>query len=257
MKTMHRFFLPEHLLSTLKTAECGTILKITDTELIHQWSRVLRLKANDQIILLDNTEKVYECSVVEITKQHCLIKIEKIRKLETEPRKKVTIYQAIPKQLEKLEFVIQKGTELGADTFVPLVTERTQLRTISPQKMVRLKTIAKEAAEQSERTHWPKISNPKTITEAIAEITKYKPHELLLCTDARENKNQLKEFETLLRDASEISIFIGPEGGLTSQEIDLLKQEGAQCVQLGPRILRTETTAPALLAALFVGGLIE
>lgn len=257
MTTTHRFFLPPDLVEMLRNATLGEILTITDLEMIHQWQGVLRLRKEETIVLLDNNGKEYKGEIKEITKKDATVKITEISTPTTEPQTKITVYQAIPKQLEKLEFVIQKGTELGAHAFVPLITERTLLRTISPQKMMRLRTIAKEAAEQSERMKWPHVSEPQKLRDVVGEIVKHTPHELMICTDARENKNQLKEFEILLRSTAKISIFIGPEGGLSSQEIDFLKQEGAQCIQLGPRILRTETAAPAILAALFVGGLVE
>lgn len=257
MKTAHRFFLPKEYTDTLAAKKNGEIFTITEKNLLHQWHKVLRLKKNATITLLDNTDKEYEITVQEITAEKSTVKIMEITTTKTEPRTKITLYQAIPKQLEKLKWVIQKGTELGASAFVPLITERTVLRTVNQQKMRRLEMIAKESAEQSERGIIPAVHQPTLLANAVKNIAQHKPHELILCTDARENKNQLREFEIMLKAAKNISIFIGPEGGLSSQEIDFLKQEGAQCVQLGARILRTETAGLALLAGLFVGGLIE
>lgn len=241
----------------LAAKKTGDLFIVTDQNLLHQWHKVLRLKKDTTITLLDNTGKEYGTTVQEITAEKSTVKIMEITTTKTEPRTKITLYQAIPKQLEKLEWVIQKGTELGASTFVPLITERTILRTVNEQKMRRLEMIAKESAEQSERGIIPVVYQPTLLATAVKEIVQHKPHELMLCMDARENKNQLKEFEIMLKAAKNISIFIGPEGGLSEKEIDFLKQEGAQCVQLGSRILRTETAGLALLAGLFVGGLIE
>jgi len=233
---MHRFYLPQI------TFEPNIIInKDTHPELFHQLKNVLRAEIGDQFIFFsgkDNKE-----FVVELTESgrefHFVVK--ETREAHTELPYTLTLIQAIPQKSEKWEWILQKGTELGVSTFIPLITERTQ-RKILP-KMERMEKIVIEAVEQSGRVKIPTISTPLTVEKFTTQAN---THSLFA---SLHSKQSLQEHLKVLHPKFEsISIIIGPEGGLSPKEEDFLLGLGALPFSLGMRTLRLETAALASLA---------
>lgn len=168
----------------------------------------------------------------------------------TEPKTQVTVYQALVPS-ERIEFVVQKCTELGVFEVVPVVTERVQAKDANPgkTKIERWRRIAVEAAEQSGRKKVPKISEPVEFSQAIESASANGP---LLFLWEEEHGKKLREAvrESLSSDSKDISVLIGPVGGLSASEADAARSARAIIAGAGPRILRAETAPVVALTAL-------
>jgi 16S rRNA (uracil1498-N3)-methyltransferase len=157
----------------------------------------------------------------------------------------VTVLQAIAKG-SKFDDVVEKAVELGARRIVPVVCERSYAQA-SSAKIERWRRIARSAAQQSRRRYLPEVADPMTWIEAL-RATNTNPPTLVAYEHAA--PGSLAAAADKIGEARSIAIAIGPEGGLTAAEVAAAKESGCELVSLGPTILRTETAAPALLAAL-------
>ncbi len=225
---MHKFF-------TRELIEANAILRGDDHKHL---SRVLRLKPGDQVVVNDENGQDYSGKIDYIEKDHTMvILLEKIQ-ISNESNVEITLYQALPKS-GKLDLIVQKCTELGVNTIIPVITERVVVQNHSEfKKLDRLKRIALEAAKQSKRSRIPDIKEPITFEELLDNM---KEHDVLIVP--YENAEQFG-FHALKRELAVLGsfgVFVGPEGGFTEQEILSLKEKGAKIITLGRRILRTET----------------
>lgn len=243
---MHRFFVPPEVIAT------GTVS--LEGLLAHQIANVLRLRPGDRICLLDNSGWEVEVEIGPFPRQGVAGKVVRRSLAASEPRTKITIYQALLKA-DRFEFVLQKGTELGAVGFVPLITARTVLGAVgeadSPRRQ-RWQRIIVEAAEQSGRGRLPQL-HPAVLLQSACETASglsLIPWEgertvglraVLREHFAAEAKGHARPFS--------VNLFIGPEGGFTEAEVHLARRHGAIPVSLGPRILRAETAAVVAAAA--------
>ncbi|HJT17799.1 MAG TPA: RsmE family RNA methyltransferase, partial [Thermoanaerobaculia bacterium] len=143
--------------------------------------------------------------------------------------------------LDKFEFVLQKATEIGAQSFIPLITDRMEMRIERVRgKDERWRKIVLEAVKQSGRSKIPTIEPPIQFDEAIARDG----HKIVFDADAEPQTTENRQQTTL---------FIGPEGGFSERELTLARENGASFEQLGPRRLRAETAAIAALAIHLIG----
>ena len=155
----------------------------------------------------------------------------------------LTLLQGLPKG-DKLELVLQKGTELGVAAFFPVVTARAVSRPKDAEaKAQRWRKIVSEAARQCGRADVPEVAAPGPLADAVAALPK---DTRLLVLDEEERALRLSD---ALTDAP-LALVVGPEGGLSREEVAQLKAAGGVSVTLGPRVLRTETAALAALAVL-------
>lgn len=161
----------------------------------------------------------------------------------------INIVQGLPKS-DKMEFIIQKGTELGVKEFTPLALKRCIVKLDSKdetKKTERWQKVAEVAAKQSGRDIIPKVNNVFNINSISGLL---KDYDLVLVAYENEENNGLKsELKNITKD-SKVAIIIGPEGGLEETEVEILKQNGAKIVTLGKRILRTETVAMVVTSIL-------
>lgn len=234
---MHRFFIfdPDKIASNRAI--------IISEELTHQFCDVLKFHTGEQILFLDNTGDEYLCSIENISKKEITAAVIEKRKNRAEPSVKICLYQALPKNQEKFEMVLQKGTEVGVSEFVPIITSRTERESLN--KIPRLQKILKEAAEQSGRGIIPILYEPIKFKNAIAaqevsvpQCPNKKVIQFLAHTQAQKS---FKDIAENIRDAKQINIFIGPEGGFTEQEVAAAEQVGVIVCNFGPRVLRSET----------------
>ncbi len=156
----------------------------------------------------------------------------------TEPKTRITLYQGWAKG-DKMEQIVRQATELGAASVVPVLFSRCVARPENAKRMERLNKIAREAAMQSKRTLIPQVEDTITVTQLRERL---KAHEQALVAYELETAKTLPE---AMKNASDIALIIGPEGGLTPDEVDTM---GATPLSLGPRILRTETAGIAAIA---------
>ena len=216
------------------------------THLINHIKNVLRKKIDDKInICNSDTQKNYECVIKNIEENKIVCKILDEVKSLAESNLNITIFQGLPKS-DKMELIIQKATELGVKTIVPVITKRTVIKLKDKDKqnkVDRWRKIAEVAAKQSGRDIIPTIENIIN----IADI-KFDEFDKIFVLYENEEKISIKdEIEQLKNDNKEelnIGIVIGPEGGFAESEIEQLRlNQNVSVVTLGKRILRTETVA--------------
>lgn len=221
---MHRFF--------VDAASVGADQFPIPAAISHQVSRVLRLGDGDEFTLLDGLGQAVRCR---LEGGNCVV-VER-GAAGGEPTHQLTVWQALLKG-DHLEPVVRHGTELGIARFSLLVSERCVARDLSPRKLERLRAVAREAAEQSERGIVPPVDAPVSYAEAVRAAA----HGSVLLFERYEGA-RLTEVEP------PSSVFIGPEGGFSPGEVAAAERAGLTIAGLGPRILRSETVAVAVAAA--------
>ncbi|MFD1363010.1 16S rRNA (uracil(1498)-N(3))-methyltransferase [Lentibacillus salinarum] len=224
---------------------------ITDED-AHHISRVMRAKSGDEIICNHPDGQAAVTEITTMTSDHVYAVIKEWLEGSAESPIAITIAQGLPKS-DKFEFVLQKGTELGAAAFIPVQSDRTIVtwdHKKMEKKMKRFKKIVKEASEQSHRNKIPSIQPVTEINQLAEESNGF---DLKLLAYEEEAKTDVyQSFGMVIRRLNpddRVLIVIGPEGGFSGQEADILKQNDFVPVRLGPRILRTETAALYALAS--------
>jgi len=241
----HRFFVPPDWINErqVKLIE-GTA---------HQIRHVLRMRAGDRLIVLDNSGWEREIELTRVAQNVVMGHVVEERLATSEPRTKISLYQGVLKA-QKFEWVLQKGTELGLIEFVPTVCERSVVGDLEDvdRKLGRWARIIREAAEQSGRGRLP-VLRPALLFAQACQRAK-RAGGLSLVPWEGEKATSLRSVLTAGEDGEDrpfsISIFIGPEGGLTQDEIEAARRYGLQSVSLGPRILRAETAGVAAASAI-------
>lgn len=233
---MHKFFTSRDLMD-------GNIAKIIGDDVKHIY-RVLRLEEGQEVTINDCEGNEFLAKINSITKQEVLLDIVEKLDINNESDVKVYLFQGLPKA-QKMDLIVQKGTELGISEFIPTISHRVDVKLKGEfKKLDRLNRIALEAAKQSKRTVVPKVCEPIEFEEFLKKIEKIDlvivPYEnaegfgIKTLVNKLRNKNVIDKIKT-------IGIFVGPEGGIEEDEIIKLKEKGAHIVTLGSRILRTET----------------
>lgn len=221
--TRHRFFVAPGTLAGRDR------LPLPD-EIAHQVTRVLRLRNGDELVLLegDGGEALCRLDAGQLV-------VTERRPSIGEPRHRLTVVQALLKS-DGLESAIRAATEVGVAAFRLVVTERTIARDLSPRKLDRLRAVAREAAEQSERGIVPVVAAPVPLAQAIG------PGSVVLWERGDPGMPGLGAIDPPR------TVVIGPEGGFTRDEVAAAERAGATLAGLGPRILRAESVAPVAAA---------
>ena len=209
---------------------------------------VLRYKVNDKLSICDENGKKYNTKILNFAKEQINLQIINVCEETSEPNVKVTLFQGMPK-VDKLEWIVQKCTELGVYEIVPVITDRVIVKLDeknTSKKLERWNKIALEAAKQSGRQKVPEVKKPINLKNLVENISKYDililPYE---CEKEITIKSVLKNID---EKCENIAILIGPEGGFSEEEISVFSKENVKKVTLGSRILRTETAGIATLA---------
>ena len=227
---MHRFFLAPNLLQHDQIH--------FPVEISHQMDRVLRLKVNTRVIVLDNLGNEFEVNLIKIDSNQCIGEIIFKKQSRSEPKTKLNLFVALT-QREKFELILQKCTEIGVSSITPIISERSLVNKPVDwnKKRERWQRIIKEAAEQCGRGYIPQLSEPQSFINAIQLPATFK-------LIAWETENQL-DLKQILRDepVKQIALIIGPEGGFEEKEIQQAIESGWVPFSLGKRILRMETAA--------------
>lgn len=212
----------------------------------HHASVVLRLRVGETIIVLDNTGTEYEARLTEVGKNRVTAEIVESRPCDTDPQTQITIYHAIPKTAEKIEQVLQHGTEIGATGFALFSSARSVVR-LDPareaKRLERWRGIVKASAQQSGRgilptVHWHGTQLPLVSTEDAIPFFLHEKAAIPLRAALQQVPLTQNRF----------ALYVGPEGGFTEEEVAKAVQMGAVSISLGPRILRTETAALVALS---------
>ncbi|WP_425314302.1 16S rRNA (uracil(1498)-N(3))-methyltransferase [Ruminiclostridium herbifermentans] len=190
----------------------------------------------------------YSSEITEVTNDYIIADIINKEPNQTESALKVTLFQGLPKA-DKMDLIVQKCIEIGVNEIVPVINERciTKINTDKDavNKVSRWQKISLEAAKQSNRGIIPKICMPIKFTDAVNIASSF---DLSVIPYEKESSTGLKDIVSKYSVVKTASIFIGPEGGYTEQEIQLAESKGINKLTLGPRILRTETAGIVALS---------
>lgn len=205
-------------------------------DIAHQIHRVLRLNVKDEVVVLDGSGREM---TVRLERVGAEVRGTVVGRAcnEREPSTRVTLYQAMIKP-PRFEMVLQKGTELGVDTFVPVATRRSIGGEWGEGKGKRFAAIVREAAEQCERGRIPELNGIMPYREALSRAAGNGQVIVLW-----EGEKAVHLRDVPIESGGQVGVFIGPEGGLTDEEADEARDVGAEVVTLGRRILRAETAA--------------
>ncbi|QIB69237.1 16S rRNA (uracil(1498)-N(3))-methyltransferase [Aminipila butyrica] len=223
-------------------------IRIVDKQDIQHMTKVLRLREGDRIDISDCQRWEYQAEILEIDKEYVETLILDKQKFTSEPFTKVTLFQGLPKQ-GKMEVIIQKTVELGIHEVVPLFTDRTVVTDNKgnlSKKQERWQKVADEAVKQCKRGLIPRIGEALKFQQLLPLLDTF---DLVLFPYENEEQRNIK---TALRGLDQkpetVALIIGPEGGFSDREAELLKGTRAHCVTLGKTTLRTETAGMAALA---------
>jgi 16S rRNA (uracil1498-N3)-methyltransferase len=202
---------------------------VNDQDLFHQWTRVLRLTVGDAVVLFDGAgwDRLYEIEEIDVHG----VKLKLITTLEpVKAEREVYLFWSLLKK-DKNEWVVQKATELGVSHLVPIISERTEK---TGYDIARMKKIAQEASEQCGRSILPTLREPIKLETALKEYS----DKLIFYVAERNDKAVPSE-----DDAKPRGVLIGPEGGWSRAELELILASGAKHLHLGAMMLRAETAA--------------
>jgi len=216
----------------------------------HHLLRVMRAEVGSTFTALTEGQ-VHTCRLVEVENERAVGQVVSTATAPGEPTVYIALFQGLAKG-DKLESVVQHGTEVGISEFIPVATSRSVVK-LDPKKAVervdRWQRIAREAAEQSKRGAMPRVGPVISWREAIGRCSEFD----LVLVPWEEGGEPLRTVLNRVPAPAgrklRIAIFIGPEGGLTLDEVAFAREKGAMVVTLGPRILRTETAGMATAVA--------
>ena len=230
---MHRFYLPD-----LQQAALGA-------EEAHHALHVLRLKVGDTVNVFDGHGHEAQASISQISNQSAQLKLLTQSNAPPLPCR-ITLAQAIPKK--SMDLIVQKATELGVASIVPLVSDRTLVQLDKDSKKVeRWCEIALESCKQCGNNWLPEIQSPRKAHDFLAALPQY---DLKLIGSLQPDAKPLKKILGDSAKPSSILILIGPEGDFTPAELNLAKSAGCLPLSLGPLVLRAETAAIYTLSIL-------
>ena len=205
-------------------------------------ARVLRLRVDDPLTLFDGSGGEYAARIEQVRRDDVLVVVDEHLTVERESPLSLTLAQGAARG-ERMDWIIQKATELGVHRIVPVLTERSVVRLDSKQaerKLQHWQSIAVAACEQSGRNRIPVVAAPVGLQEFLQSVVPGEMRVLLSPTGTIGIRD-------LVPSGTGMTVLIGPEGGLSEDEQASAIAAGFQAVRLGPRILRTETAAIAAL----------
>lgn len=214
---------------------------------------VLRMKRGEKVVINDTKGISHICALAGFGEGCSYFDEEESFPCETELPAKIVLYQGMPKK-DKMDLIIEKAVELGCSRIVPVMTKRVIVKIEDEKKeakkLERWNAIAKSAAKQSGRGIIPTVDRVMTLSRAIEDaqnlervLIPYEESERLGCT-MESSREEIKK----LKGAGSIGIFIGPEGGFETLEVEETMKAGAVPISLGKRILRTETAGLTALS---------
>lgn len=240
---MYQFFVEPHQIQGNRAVICGTD--------VNHIKNVLRMKVGEEIALSNGVDgKEYRVGIVAFTEDAVECEVRFVKEDAIELPCNIYLFQGLPKG-DKMELIIQKAVELGAFEVIPVAMSRSVVKLDEKKattKVKRWQAIAEAAAKQSKRGVIPQVQRVMTYKEALAYAkdmeVKLLPYELA------EGMAKTKELIGQITKGQDVAIFIGPEGGFATEEVERASAEGFEAVTLGKRILRTETAGMTLLSIL-------
>ena len=222
---------------------------LLDGDDAHHLRSVIHALPGDKVAVLDGTGRQYSGVLESVGKTRAVVQLGEYILPATEARTRITVAQALPKVAEKMEQVLQRGTEIGAAAFWGFTSERSQTHLTGERqdkRLVRWRNIVKTAAEQSHRAILPEIRADQDLLGILAIVNSFDG--AMIAYEGEEQLPLKTCLEALAPSPKSLLIIIGPEGGFTKREVTAAKQAGVKSISLGPRILRTETAAMVLIS---------
>ncbi len=221
-----------------------------DEQASHHLSRVLRMAVGDKVTVFNGEGGEYEAVIQQINKKNIQLELSSFSAREAESPINITLAQGLARG-EKMDFIVQKAVELGVKNIVPLITERCNVKLDGAREEKRVQhwqSVAISACEQSGRNYVPQVSAPVTLQNWLPNA---KADKCFVLSPHVENKlNTVVPAQAGIQAGSSIILLIGPEGGLSDAEIQVALKHHFLPLNLGPRVLRTETAPLAAIAML-------
>ncbi|WP_136680546.1 16S rRNA (uracil(1498)-N(3))-methyltransferase [Neptunomonas sp. XY-337] len=230
-----RFYQPEHF-------ACGETVSLRD-DVVQHVCRVLRMKSGELITLFDGQGNEHLCELVDVAKRSASVQVREVTQLSRSSALKVHIGQALSRG-ERMDYAVQKSTEMGMTSMTPLFTERSEVKLSAERQGKRIQhwqQVAISACEQSLRNEIPEIAAPCMLTDWVQQCDA----ELKLVLH-----HHTEQPLAALDAPQSVALLVGPEGGLTEAEVEQAIAAGFKPVAFGPRVMRTETAPVAAQAIL-------
>ena len=238
---MHQFFV-----TPMQVKEDHIYIEGLD---VNHIKNVLRMKVGEALKVSDGNNRKYLCEIESMTAQQVCVRIVE-EQVDTELPSKIYLFQGLPKS-DKMELIVQKAVELGAYEIIPVATKRAVVKLDEKKalkKVARWRGIAESGAKQSGRNVIPKVTNVMSYKDALTYAKRLDV--LLIPYELAEGMKETKQVIEEIKRGQSIGIFIGPEGGFETQEVEDAIANGARAITLGKRILRTETAGLTTLSIL-------
>lgn len=239
---MHHFFV------TPEQVREGQI-RIEGSDVNHM-KNVLRMKLGEELHISDGNNKKYLCEIVSMDADSVCTVIKEELVSDTELPSKIHLFQGLPKS-DKMELIVQKAVELGVYEIIPVATKRAVVKLDdkkAEKKVERWNSISESGAKQSGRNVIPKVKSVMGYKEAMQYANTLDV--ILIPYELAEGMNETRQVIEAIRPGQSVGIFIGPEGGFETAEVECAVAQGAKVITLGKRILRTETAGLTTLSIL-------
>lgn len=239
---MYRFFVEESQIN-------GNRVHITGTDVNHM-QHVLRMKQGEEVCISTGGDKEYRCAILDFLEDEVLLEVRFVKENDLELASKIYLFQGLPKN-DKMELIVQKAVELGVYEIIPVATKRAVVKLDdkkATKKVERWNSISEGGAKQSGRNIVPKVKGVMTYKEAMQYAKDLDV--VLLPYELAEGMEDTKQSIEAVKAGMSVGIFIGPEGGFETSEVEYALEQGAKAITLGRRILRTETAGLTILSIL-------
>lgn len=219
-------------------------------ELLTHLRDSLRIEAGETLLVADGRERRYRVEIASVTKSSVTGRIIDVFVRPPKRAPALVLGQALLKG-EKMDWVIQKATELGVHSIVPVQTRHSIVKLKADRveaQITRWRRIALEAAQQSEQWHVPAIETPQSWSSSVSAAQAH--HLILILAERRDGIRSLASVDLPASSQTSLLVAVGPEGGWTQEELETAEAAGAIPITLGPRILRAETAAVTAIGIL-------
>ena len=209
---------------------------------------VLRMKPGEAVRISDGKGSCYDGTIDTLQSDEIIVRLTGEKMESTELPVEVVLFQGLPKS-DKMEWIIQKNTELGVGAIVPVATSRAVVKLDEKKadsKVKRWNGIAEAAAKQSKRTLIPEVCSVLSFKQALLESATFDVK--LMPYENAEGMAFTRKCIGEIRPGAKVAVFIGPEGGFSEEEVKAASEMGFLPITLGRRILRTETAGMSVLS---------
>lgn len=227
----------------------GEEIQIVGSDVNHI-KNVLRMKNGEELQISDGNNKKYLCEIASMTSDEVCVRIKEELASDTELPSKIYLFQGLPKS-DKMELIVQKAVELGSYEIIPVATKRAVVKLDdkkAAKKVERWNSISEGGAKQSGRNVIPEVKQVMSYKEAIQYAGSLDI--ILIPYELAEGMEETRQIIESILPGQSVGIFIGPEGGFETQEVEYAIENGAKAITLGKRILRTETAGLTTLSIL-------